>query len=536
MLLSNASTIYGISDFTIGSGAVSYKIDKYTPATDNLTVKVGNVTVATRNNVTGSAVGEVSRTITFSSAELTKIYNAMPKVTKATFLFTLTSYVDGANMGTTNATATGTLPSTMKPTLTKVNLAESISEIATQFGGFVKNRSKLNYSYTYTLSTGSTISSYNLSIDGTSYTSATGTTNVIKNNGAIKYSAYVVDSRGRKSDTLSGTINVLDYNNPQITTFKVIRCNAEGVETSDGAYVKYTVNASISPVNNMNSKLFAIDYKKQDDTNWTTWKTFNGGYTLEETSAVLAVSTEDAYHFRVTVTDYFSNPNKIQLLPSALILMDILADGTGLAFGKVATESDTMDIGFKKTNLSKTVYVGGQENPDEKNVYFPNPDDSQYHHNSKVYGGNATSPVAIGMYDSIKGLPIFQYFDGDEYRLKFGDDIVLRWGNYDIEAVLAKVFASLTGRIHYKEGLLIQWGTTSIAGGAGEPTSQEISFPITYDVIPFIVESLVSTVPGTIVLGSGHGSDSTSGTTLYVNRINTANTSLRWLAIGYKEV
>ena len=168
-------------------------------------------------------------------------------------------------------------------------------------------------------------------------------------------------------------------------------------------------------------------------------------------------------------------------------------------------------------------------------MYFPNPEDSQYPHNSKVYGGNATSPVALGMWDSIKGLPIFQYFDGEDYRFKFGDGIKLRWGNYAIDAILAKVSGSLTGRIHYKEGLLIQWGTISIAGGAGEPTSQEITFPIAYDAIPFVVESLVSTVPGTIVLGAGHGSDSVNGTTLYVTRTNTANTSLRWIAIGFKE-
>ena len=169
-------------------------------------------------------------------------------------------------------------------------------------------------------------------------------------------------------------------------------------------------------------------------------------------------------------------------------------------------------------------------------MYFPNPEDSQYPHNSKVYGGNATSPVAIGMYDSIAGLPIYQYFDGEDYRFKFGDGIKLRWGEYDIEAILEKVSGSLTGRYHTKEGLLVQWGTVSIAGGAGEPTSQEITFPLTYDQYPFIVESLVSTVPGTIVLGSGHGNDRLDGTTLYVNRVNTANTSLRWIAIGYKEV
>lgn len=537
LLGGNESTIYGIENFTIGSGAVTYKIDKYTEATDNLVVKVGNVTVATRNNVSGTSSNTVTRSITFTGEELTAIFNAMPKVSKATFLFTITSYVDGAKLGSTSATAIGTLPSAMKPNLTKVNLAENVSGIASKFGGFVKNKSKLNYSFAFSLAAGSTISSYNLTIDGGTYTNSSGTTNILKSNGNVKYSAYVVDSRGRKSNTLEGIITVLDYNIPQIPTFKVIRCDANGNETNEGLYAKYTVDASISPVNNKNNKSFIIDYKKQTDTSWTTWKTYTSGYSLKETSAVLKI-TDVAYHFRVRATDYFNtdNPtNKIYLLSSTFVLFELMEDLNGIAWGKIATESDTFDIGFGKTNLSKVTYVGGQENPDEKNMYFPNPDDSQYPHNSKVYGGNATSPVAIGMYDSNKGLPIYQYFDGSEYRFKFGDDIVLRWGNYDIEAILAKAFASLTGRIHYKEGLLIQWGTISIAGGAGEPTSQAITFPIAYDTHPFVVESLVSTVPGTIVLGSGHGSDAIDGTTLYVTRVNTANTSLRWIAIGFKE-
>lgn len=536
MLLSNASLIYGIEDFTIGSGAVTYTVDKYTDSTDNLTIKVGNVTVATRSNVTGSSVGELKRTITFSSAELTKIYNAMSKVSKASFLFTITSYVDGANIGSTNTTAIGTLPTTMKPKLTKVNLAENVTDISTKFGGFVKNKSKLNYSYTTTPATGSTISSYHLTIDGNVYKDKTGTTNVIKTSGTVKYSAYVVDSRGRKSDTFDGSITVLDYNIPQIPTFKVIRCNAQGVETNEGLYAKYTVNASISSVNNKNNKSFVIDYKKEEDNTWTTWKTYTAGYSLNETSVVLKI-TDVAYHFRITATDYFNDPqNKIFRLPSTYVLFELTEDIDGISWGAIGAESDTFTIGFGKTKLSKSTYVGGTQEAAEKNVYFPNPQDSQYPHNSKVYGGNATSPVAIGMYDSNKGLPIYQYFDGNEYRFKFGDGITLRWGNYDIEAILAKAFASLSGQIHYKEGLLVQWGTISIAGGNGEATSQEITFPIEYTSIPFVVESVVTTVPGTIVLGSGHGGDSISGTTLYVNRINTANTSLRWISIGFKEV
>lgn len=536
MLGGNESLIYGIENFTIGSGAVSYKIDKYTEATDNLVVKVGNVTVATRNNVSGTTSNTVTRSITFSADELAKIYAAMSKVSKATFLFTITSYVNGAKLGSTSTTAIGTLPSSMKPSVNSISLTENVSGIGTQFGAFLKNISKLNYAFNTTAPTGATIASYHLTIDKNVYTDKQGITNVIKNSGTLEYSAYVVDSRGRKSNVFKGTINVLAYSIPQISLFNVIRCDASGNENNEGLYAKYTVNASISPVNNKNTKSFVIDYKKIEDTNWTVWKTYTSGYTLNEVSAVLPIE-DGAYHFRITAKDYFNNPqNKIYFLPSTYVLFELTELLDGISWGGAGAESDTFSILFGKTILSKITQMGGEDDPSEKNIYFPNPDSSQYPHNTKVYGGNATSPVAAGMWDSLAGLPVYQYFDGEDYRFKFGDGIKLRWGEFDIEAIMQKAFASLSGQIHYKEGLLVQWGTISIAGGAGEPTSQEITFPIAYDAIPFVVESLVSTVPGTIVLGSGHGSDSTTGTTLYVNRTNTANTSLRWLAIGFKEM
>lgn len=536
MILSNASLIYGIANFTINTNAISYKVDRYTYATDNLTVKIGSTTIATRSNVTGDSTGTITKTITFSSAELTKIYNAMPKAVNATFTFILTTvYSDGSSESTTT-TATGTLPTTLKPKVSSISLVEATSGLAAKFGAFVKGKTKLTYTFSTTLATGTTLSTYNFTINGNTYSKSTGTTSVLTSSGTLTYNAYVIDSRGRKSDVLTGTISVLDYATPQISTFKVIRCNAQGVENNEGAYAKYSVNASISSVNSKNNKSIVIAYKKQKDTTWTNWKNYTAGYTLNETSSVLAISTEDAYHFRVVVTDYFTSSNKVQSLSSAFTLMDILSDGTGLAFGKVATESNTLDIGFTTTNLSRVSYVGGKNDPNEKNMYFPNPSDSTYYHNSKVYGGNSTSPVAIGMWDTTKALPIFQYFDGDDYRLKFGDDIKLRHGEYDIESVVKKSAANTTGSIHLKSGLLIQWGSQTITPVVNTPTSSTITFPTSYDYTPYVGVSALSTVVGTSVLGYGHSSDSKTGTILYVTRTNTTDTVIRWLAVGFKAV
>lgn len=531
MVGGNESVIYGISNFTIGSGAISYKVDKYSPVTDTLTVKIGSTTIATRSNVTGSSTGELTKSITFSSSELNAIYNAMPKVTKATFTFILSS-----SEGKTSATATGTLPTALKPVITGMTLSENVSGINAKFGGYVKNKSRLNYSYAITPAVGTTISSYNFTIDGKSYTSKSGVTNVLTSKGTLIYKTYVVDSRGRKSEVFEKSITVLDYESPKLTTFKVIRCNADGVEDTNGSYAKYTIAATISSVNNKNDKSIVIDYKKQQDATWTVWKT-SDTYVLKETSAVMPISVDDAYHFRATLTDFFGNVPKVLPISSSFSLMDWLSDGTGISFGKVATDSDTLDIGLEKTFLSENTYMGGNSRSDnEKNLRFNNTGEGTYSHDTKVYGGNGTSPVGIGMWDTANNVPIFQYFDGDDYRFKFGDDIILRWGNYNIEAVLEKVNNSLSGSYKTKEGFLVQWGSINVtASTAGTPERVDVTFPISYSKIPCIMVSISSAVPGTSITGYSHGNDSTTGTSLYVTRNNTTATGTRWLAIGYVE-
>ena len=140
------------------------------------------------------------------------------------------------------------------------------------------------------------------------------------------------------------------------------------------------------------------------------------------------------------------------------------------------------------------------------------------------------------MWDTNKASPIFQYFDGSDYRLKFGDEIKLRHGEYDIESVIKKSAANTTGSIHLKSGLLIQWGSETITPVANTPTSTTITFSTSYDYTPYIGVSALSTVVGTSVLGYGHSSDSKTGTTLYVTRTNTTDTVIRWLAVGFKAI
>lgn len=528
-----SSVLGTINAFTIGN-AITIPITKYSSSFyDVLTISVGGTVVKTVNGITNNA------SITFTTTELNNIYAKLPSATSGTFTFKLTTKTSssGSVVGTSSKTVKGTISSTIKPGISNFSLVENNSAISTKFGLLIQNKTQLKGTITASAGTGSSIDEYKTTINGATYTSSSFVTGVLKTSGSNSYLVTVTDKRGRTA-SLSGTFNVTAYSSPTISNFKVVRSNASGNEDDEGAYAKVICSATINALSNKNDKTFKLEYKKRSATTWTTAETYTAGYTYTLTNKIISgISTEDTYDFRLTATDYFGSAIKTLSLSTAFTILDIKADGTGIAFGKVATKTGVFDNGFKETYLSNDTYLGGQDNDDsEKNLFFTNTGTGLNKHKVKLYGGNGNSITAMGMWDVIKDLPIFQYFDGNEYRLKFGDDIVLRWGAYDIEATLEKVKANNSGRIHYKTGLLIQWGTLSITPTANTPTSAKVTYPVPYDFVPSVKVSCATSVIGTQVLGFTHGNDTSTTTDIFITRTTATATTLRWLAIGFKEV
>lgn len=530
-----AGSVLGtISNFTLGN-AITIPITKYNSSFyDVLTISVGGTVVKTVNGITNGA------SVSFTTTELNTIYSKLPNATKGTFTFKLTTKTSssGSSVGTSTKSATGTIPSSVKPTISGITLTEAVSGLASKFGAYIQNQSKITGTVNASAGTGSSISTYKTTINGSSYTSKTFTTGVLKTSGTNNISITVTDSRGRTS-TYSTTFNVLAYSKPVISAFNVERCNADGTLNDEGTKAKITIKSTITSLNSKNNSSYLLQYKLSSVDTWTTITQSLSGYVVDTNfvASGVTLNIDNVYDFRITVSDYFEPIPKTDNVAESFTLINYNADGTAIAFGGVSEESNCFDVKLKKTNLSNDTYLGGQErNDNEKNIFFSNTGNGTNKHNVKFYGGNSESITSVGLWDVIKDLPIFQYFDGTEYRLKFGDNIVLRWGQYDIEAVLTKVFSSATGRYHTKEGLLIQWGSVSITPVANTPTSANVIFPIAYDVTPDIQVSAVSSAPYTNVLGYSHGNDSATGTTLYVTRTNTVATVLRWFAIGFKEI
>ena len=216
-------------------------------------------------------------------------------------------------------------------------------------------------------------------------------------------------------------------------------------------------------------------------------------------------------------------------------MLDFNASGKGIAFGKVSEIADHMEIDMPM-DIHKDVFMGGSKRAnDEKNMYFQTTEDSEYVHNCKLYGGNGASVTSIGCWDSARSHGIWRYLSSTQ-NLVFDANVKVTRANGGDEFVTSDpvTHGSRSGKVHFSNGLLIQWGVETITPVANTPTSSTVKFSTSYTSVPMVITSAVSTVPGTTVTGHAPANITVSGFDAYVVRTNTTNTSVGWVAIGYK--
>ena len=264
--------------------------------------------------------------------------NSTPNSTSLNVKLWLETYNGSTYIGCNSTSFTANVPSNIVPTINSVNLSEAVSEIYAQFGAYVQGKSKISGSISASGSYSSTIKSYSISINGASYTSSSFTTGFLTTSGSNTCLITVKDSRGR-TKSQSVTFNVVAYANPAINSFSVSRCDQDGTPNDEGNCAKCVVSASISSVNNGNTKSFQIKYKKISETEWSIFDLDNTNYTLNTTQIIQNIDTESEYNFKMVATDFFSFAEYSHNLSTAYTLVDYNQSGKGIAIGKVSTQN-----------------------------------------------------------------------------------------------------------------------------------------------------------------------------------------------------
>lgn len=479
----------------------------------------------------GSATGTIGSDLATSKAWTVPLSLAsqIPNGTSGTCTITCKTYNGSTLIGTKTVSFTAKVPSSVVPSISALTVSEATAGLNSQFGAYVQNKSKLKVAITAAGNYSSTIKSYKTTVAGKSYTASSFTSGVLTSSGTVTISTTVTDSRGRTA-TKSTTVTVQAYTAPKISKFSAVRTNA-GVQVA--------MNFAITSLGEKNTKAYVLSYKTKTSSTWVVLASgsvysYNSTQTFAE-----GFSSEASYDLQLTVTDYFGESAAATAyaeIPTAFTLLDFNASGKGVAFGKVSEIDDQMEIDMD-LNIYRNIFMGGNKRAnDEKNMYFNTTDDAEYPHNCKLYGGNGASVTSIGCWDSARAHGIWRYLSSTQ-NLVFDANVKVTRANGGDEFITSEpvTHGSRTGKVHFSNGLLIQWGVETITPVKDTPTAKAVKFSTAYTSVPMVLTTAITTVPGTSVSGNAAANITVSGFDAYVTRNGTTNTSVGWVAIGFRE-
>lgn len=329
------------------------------------TLSVGNGTLGTAQTLTvirqsdsfthtityscGSASGTITSKSTNTSISFTPPLNLASQNTTGTSVsvkYTITTYNGSTNIGSNNYTKTCSIPSIVKP-LCSISVSD-YTENSSTYGGYIQGISRFKVAITGTQSYGSAITSYNTTANGSTFTSHSFITGVLKTSGTLSITAKVTDRRGR-TGTTTKSVSVLPYSVPKITALSAVRCDSDGTRNDQGEYVKAIFSYSATSLNDKNSVTIKLKYKKTTDSAYTSVDVPSSSnvYTGTDQYVLFAADTGSSYDIQLVISDNFNTSTKSIIVSTGFTLMHWLADGLGMAIGKISELDDYLDIGLK---------------------------------------------------------------------------------------------------------------------------------------------------------------------------------------------
>lgn len=256
-----------------------------------------------------------------------------------------TIYVDTYNgstkIGTRSCGFTATVPASVKPSL-GYSLFD-VSMVDLTYGSPVQGLSRIEVKLVPTLARSSPIASYTTTINGVTYREKEFTTGVLTASGGVPVVMSVTDKRGR-SASKSYTMSVQSYSLPRFNSLTVLRCNEDGTGNDRGDFVKVTFTAVVQDLGQKNTATYKVKYKKTSDSTYATisLSELANTYYVQDHSYIFAADGSSSYDVEVTATDRHGTASRKTSVSTAFTLMNYHPDGTGIRFGGVAEEENTL--------------------------------------------------------------------------------------------------------------------------------------------------------------------------------------------------
>lgn len=288
-----------------------------------------------------SGIGGGSFDRTLSSDILKGIFNASPTDTSRSFRLNVDTISGGTRIGTSVAYANGNIPSDLVPKITSFNSYRASSKVD---GKYVKGNSTVQWVVGITNATGASIkqcviSGPNLySVQTNKAESYSATSSTLTSSGTLTYKVTVTDSRGR-SDTISRTIYVYDYNAPSISYYSSFRSDSNGAINNSGTYVTHKFTPSFSSLDGDNSATITI-YSKESSNSYGS----NPDATIKANEKVYTHSSFDitlAYDFKIVIKDSVGQSSTVYThVGSKNVPINVAKDNMSVAIGGFAQKSN----------------------------------------------------------------------------------------------------------------------------------------------------------------------------------------------------
>lgn len=276
-----------------------------------------------------------------------------PNAASGTLTIYCNTYNGSTYLGQTSRVLTVKVPESVVPTITSMTVTEATAGIAEKYGAFVQGMSKIRINTATAGINGSTVKSCSVTFQGqtsklvsptpsgdfTRYQDAT-------KSGSLDIMATITDSRGRTA-TKTVTIYVEPYEPPKITTFRAARGDANGAAADDGIYALLTYAYAVSSINNKNTASMKVEWRLSTATSYNQTPALTSTETTADKTTKVSsptFSSDYQYDLKMTLTDGVGNTTTYTtVLRSGAVILDISADGQGIAFGKT---SDRKGVDF----------------------------------------------------------------------------------------------------------------------------------------------------------------------------------------------
>lgn len=362
--IARASTL-AASNGTLGTAQTLTVTRQSTSFTHTITYKCGS---ATGTVVTKSSSTSISFTPPLSLA------SQNTTGTSVSVTLTITTYNGSTSIGTATKTITCSIPASVKPSCS-ITVTDTQGYKST-YGKAIKGLSKFKIVVSPTISYNSAIASYKITANGETYTTAPATTDLLKYSGSLSITAQVTDKRGRKG-TAEVIENVYDYSPPYISKLNVNRCNGDGSENEQGAYIKATISGGMTSLDGQNFAQYTLRYKKTAVNAYTTIPAeilAEDGITGSVTDGeyIFEADTESSYDVIVDITDNFQTVSRVTSASTAYTIIDFKANGKGIGFGKVSEMDNVVDFGFIIRTMGGILQPVLEAGTNFDNVTIPN--------------------------------------------------------------------------------------------------------------------------------------------------------------------